>query len=464
MAILQSFRVCVFCIFLIGSLPTTYRRSGLLHFAFAERTPTEDLEALTSEVSEDLDTSSDTDELPVHRVADISRADSDADETEGSSDDLKDDIQDTESLEVRASPRTVAFQRHSSTSDWEERERALRHQLELTREERGEAEALQASEQRETKMLERKLELATEKEQHMQELLTEAKQQLAAKNKEVSGKDKELNQYLGLADDLRVAASEASESASRAKEEAEMAKRKAMDEKEQARRDLEEAKEDYEQEADKARNVQAIAEATREKSLVQVQRMAQEEYTTVQQERLKAARALATVKAAEEQRQKHFKAAAAMRVETEEAQALVEQARNEKAAAQQERSKLMWEKQEAYRYKHNAGMFSLISWGVLAFFVFGTLSFVMEVHKWESARLTAFKLLSHLPLVLKKPAAAPAAEAVPLPALQEAVQQSSLLPPLADLEEITRLSDASSDGLPAEAEEAQLEETQEEVF
>merc|ERR1719321_87505 len=82
------------------------------------------------------------------------------------------------------------------------------------------------------------------------------------------------------------------------------------------------------------------------------------------------------------------------------------------------------------------------------------MAWVTEVNKWESARLKAFKLLSHLPLSIVKRAPAPAAEAVPLPSLPAALAEESAAS-LA-LEESSQLSESSSDGIPAEAEEDQL--------
>merc|ERR1719498_260739 len=122
--------------------------------------------------------------------------------------------------------------------NWQQRERALQRQLELTREERSEAESLQATEQREAESLKERLYTATDEQQHTQDLLREARRELKEKAKEAAASRAALNRYLGLADNLQAAAGEVVQRASRAKHEAEVARRKSKQIKMKAKRDL----------------------------------------------------------------------------------------------------------------------------------------------------------------------------------------------------------------------------------
>jgi len=430
-----------FCTAILGFFPSTNERCSSL--AFAERSPSDSEE-------EDLDTPSrdtssgggdesegfeDTFTRITHRLADISRAHSEP-QAEDSEVPLDTDDEGVESVEVRASPHALGLKRRSDSlgKSWEQREVALRHQLELTREERGEAESQQASEQREAAALAEKLATSTEEAAHAHDLLRETRQMLAAKSKEVASTHEALTQYLGLADDLRVAAGQAAKQASKAKHEAEMAKRNAVGESRRARQDVaaaeaviseqdeaadevsrerhklrmheehakaaqrkaDAARKAYEEKFEKAQEAQIYAEQQRKLSLVKEQQLARQEFAAVQRERWKAAKALEAVKRADAQRQEHFKAAVSMREETEEAQVLVEQAGREKAAAQREKAQAKWVKQQAYRDRQTASTLSFFSWSLLALILIGVLGFSTEVYKLEAASLRPAKLLARL--------------------------------------------------------------------
>jgi len=339
-----------------------------------------------------------------------------------------------ESYEVMRGQRMMGFHpRHDSFEmEQEEHEQQLRRQLELTRQERSEAESLQASEQREAEALRRKLERAAEEEKHTHDLLRAARQELAAKSQEVASSHAALKRYFGFADDLKVAASEAAKAVSRAKREALTAKRSAASWKNKAKQDLaaanvavervgavakavslqrtellkrestataelqraESARRLYRKQLEQARKAEALAEQQKEATLAEEQRIASAGYLTVQHERWKAAKALSAMKAAEEQKQKHFKAAATMRAETEAAQTLVEEARREKAAARKERARAIWLEKTVHRERQSMSTLARVSWVLLAGVLIGVIGFVSDVHSLEAFMLS--KLLGPL--------------------------------------------------------------------
>merc|ERR1719271_2419553 len=314
--------------------------------------------------------------------------------------------------------------RHDSFEmEQEEHEQQLRRQLELTRQERSEAESLQASEQREAEALRRKLERAAEEEKHTHDLLRAARQELAAKSQEVASSHAALKRYFGFADDLKVAASEAAKAVSRAKREALTAKRSAASWKNKAKQDLAAANVAVErvgavakavslqrtellkrestataelQRAESARRLyrKQLEQARKAEALAEEQRIASAGYLTVQHERWKVAKALSAMKAAEEQKQKPFKAAATMRAETEAAQTLVEEARREKAAARKERARAIWLEKTVHRERQSMSTLARVSWVLLAGVLIGVIGFVSVVHSLEAFMLS--KLLGPL--------------------------------------------------------------------
>lgn len=274
-----------------------------------------------------------------------------------------------QSMEVRASPHSFAYNRRHDVADMreEQREQALQRQLELTREERGEAEFLQASEQQEAARLAHKLEYSVENEERAREKLREARRELAANRKEVSRQRHELHELRSL-------------------EAKTLAEQRAA----------EEARQRYNEKFKKARHAQAVAERQRKLSLAEEKELANEEYAAVLKERRKASKAMKVAQDAEEQRQAHFKAAVAMRQETEEAQAIVEQAAGEKAAAQREKSLAMWTKQQAKRDSQTMSTLAFVSWGLLVLVLLGVLGSSIEVQKLEVLGLQPLKLFNHL--------------------------------------------------------------------
>jgi hypothetical protein len=373
------------------------------------------------------------------RLADISRSGRFAQAEEPESDPSEDVVSAAplESLEVHASRHSFGFKRrlthglHGNAESLQNREGALQRQLQLAREERGEAESLQASEERKAMALKEELEDTANEEEHAYELLREARRELAAKSKEVASTHASLSSYAGLADDLRDAASEAAKQVSDAKQEAAVAKARVADESKRARRNLEAAKaaaaeadhatdevartrremqlreaaaadeiaraaklkKQFEAKYLEAQRAEQAAEHKRRKVMLEEKQMAAQGLAAVQREHLKAVEAWRHVKAAEEQRQEHFQAAHNMLKQTSQAEAVLEEAALEKAAARKEKERAIWVKQQAYRNWQDANWFSRISWGLLALVLIGVLGFSTEAQRMQIAGLRPLKLL-----------------------------------------------------------------------
>lgn len=343
-----------------------------------------------------------------HRLADVSRIDSEP-EAEQSNMGVEDEDQDQgeaerqrriEALEVRV----VGFKRRvgKEATSSQRREGALEHQLEVAQQQRGEAEEFERAAEHEA--------------EHAHDLLIAAKKQLAAESEDNA--------------DLRVAANEAMRQASRAKREAVLAKRGASAERTQARRAVaavaganemaeeaaldrkearlretraeeeqskaEELRERYEDKFENAKIAKSLAERQRRQSIANERK----ERAALLRQQWWAATAVKAAKRekrdAREQRNKHFKAASAMRQETEQAAAVLEQAGRAKAAAQREKARAMLVKRQAVMGVQNAYTLSFVSWGLLAIVLVGVLGFSTEIHKMEAASLRPALLLGHL--------------------------------------------------------------------
>lgn len=386
-----AYRLCLSCTVLFGL--------GIIDAALADRAPASDF---------------DSTDLPYrsHRLADVSRInyEPEVEQSNMEVDDVDEDQDEAErqkrieALEVRV----VGFKHRLGTeaTSSQRREGALEHQLEVAQQQRGEAEELERS--------------AEQKAQHAHSLLVAAKKQLAAEAEDNAG--------------LRVAANEAMRQASSARRDAVLAKRGAIDERTRARRHLtvvnaavaeanemaeeaardrkearlretraedeqsaaEESRERYEDKFEKAKRAKGLAERQRRQSLANER----EERAALLRQQWWAATAVKAAKRekrdAREQRNKHFKAASAMRQETEQAAAVLEQAGRAKAAAQREKARAMLVKRQAMMGVQNAYALSFVSWGLLAIVLVGVLGFSTEIHKMEAASLRPALLLGHL--------------------------------------------------------------------
>lgn len=308
------------------------------------------------------------------------------------------------SLEVRASAHL------KRRSQWADRHEGLmQDELDALRQERGRAESLEASERHEARLLAQRLRaedeamgIAADKERHARELLQVAKHELARKSQEVA------STHAALAHS-RAAASEA---VRRARHKAKISQQEAADERLRARREAEadrraaeELRKAYEEKVGQAEEAQALAEQEMEKSVAEQQL----ERAALQRQQKEAARAKAAVGKAEEERQQHFKAAAAMRQETEQAQALVEDAGREKAAFQRQKRRARLAEQQAKSEWSSASSLAFMCYGMLALAVVGAAGFSIQIHKGEGPH-PLLSLLFGLPSGYK---AIDSSEAVP---------------------------------------------------